>query len=202
MGARCLAAILILAILGCGSSRPEVYMATTNGQAVIGKLAWEVTEPLTGQTLSSGDREIFLQEVQIETLSADGRTIMTKKIPLGGHFYMAMAEAPSKDRSEKMAGFGLTAGRDDERAFSWEWFVPDSETHAVKLQETGELVITTAQVGSKWEVVRTEFLTDTSLRVMRMTEGAAPFQATWRIAIRKGSSITWPSLVNGVVVAN
>ncbi len=86
--------------------------------------------------------------------------------------------------------------RNDKFTFSWEWFIVDSESHATKLQEIGELAITVSRVGPGWEVTRTEFLSDVSFRVIPFPKGD-PKNPTWRVKIFKGSIITWPSIVKG-----
>ena len=51
-----------------------------------------------------------------------------------------------------------------------------------------------------WQIVRTEFFTDVSLRVKRM-DGSSPTEFDWRVLIRRGSWVEWPILKNGCVIA-
>ncbi|MGI8924144.1 MAG: hypothetical protein ACR2HJ_08935 [Fimbriimonadales bacterium] len=73
----------------------------------------------------------------------------------------------------------------------------------MKLQESGELGIVMANSGGASEMIRTEFLTDISIRVARFPKDLVEmYIADWRVRIAKGSVVTWPSLINGKVLAN
>jgi beta-lactamase regulating signal transducer with metallopeptidase domain len=119
--------------------------------------------------------------------------LMDKRIKLTDEFDIGMAEFPTTNYEDKV-GFSITAKRTDIQCFSWEWFTIRDGNRAVKLQEgSGELGIDLREVNGAWEVTRTEFLTDISLRILRLgvdQPGSPPY---WRIKIFKGSSITWPS---------
>lgn len=184
-------------LAGCqAAAPPPAVVAPTAPEQVIGSLQWEITDAESEKVLGQGRRDIQLGEVAFLE-----RKFIFKRIVLSDHFYLNMAESPSPSLKEKK-GFGLTLGRDDNnQIFSWEWFVVNYEDHAYKLQEDGSLRIKMAQVGSGWEVTRTEFLSDVSLRAVVSPDGRAD-RPTWRVRILKGSTIRWPSMVNGVPTAN
>jgi hypothetical protein len=189
---------MVFLLAGGCSAVPPVKPAPvrTDPEQVIGSLQWEISEGATDKILGKGQKQILLQDVQFTVAS-----LTLKKVSLDQHFFLGMAESPSKNLAEKK-GFGLTIGRDDlEKVFSWEWFVVNYEDHAYKLQENGSLRIKMAQVGPGWEVTRTEFLSDVSLRAMIAEEGG-PDNPKWRVRILKGSFIRWPSLLDGRAVAN
>jgi hypothetical protein len=187
---------IAILLTGCSAIAPEKQPPDTNPKQVIGKLKWEITEGATEKVLGRGEREILLQEVVFKE-----QKLISKQIPLSDHFILSMAESPSPSKAEKK-GFGLTVTRDDvEKCFSWDWFIVNYEDHAYKLQEAGSLRIKLAQVGSGWEVTRTEFLDDASLRTFIVGE-SIPDKPTWRVKIFKGSFVRWPSRVNGTVVPN
>ena len=186
---------MFLLAAGCQAAPPEKPLPTELEQ-VIGSLQWEITEVATNKTLGKGQKQVLLKDVEFTESN-----LTLKKIPLDQHFILGLAESPSKIQAEKK-GFALTIGRDDvEKVFSWEWFVVNYEDHAYKLQEEGSLRIKIVQVGSGWEVSRTEFLSDASLRALVAGEDR-PEQPRWRVRILKGSFVRWPSWVNGRAVAN
>ena len=76
-----------------------------------------------------------------------------------------------------------------------------TDHRAAKIQESGELGIDVLPVGSEWEITRTEFLTDISFRVARLSIDP-PELPSWRVFVLKGSTIAWPSLINGEVVSH
>jgi TonB family protein len=176
---------------------PGAVVATADGDRVIGTLKWEIREEGTGQVLARGDGPVHLKDVAVR---GAGRQT-PKTIQLTKEFIIELAEAPSASIPEK-TGFGLVARNTDIQSFSWEWFTIQDSRNAIKLQESGQLAIELKQVGTGWEVTKTEFMTDVSLRIIRMgtdPPGSPPY---WRINISKGSSITWPSIVSGKVVPN
>lgn len=90
----------------------------------------------------------------------------------------------------------------EEKCSCWEWFNVKSETHAKKLQETGDVEIKLGAIGEHWEVEYTGFLTDISFRIDRKkSEIPASELPKWRLNIRQGSYIKWPVLVNEEVVS-
>jgi hypothetical protein len=126
---------------------------------------------------------------------------MPKTIQLTNEFAIEMAEFPVANVTEKQ-GFGINGRTTDIQSFSWEWFNVQDSKNAAKLQESGQLGIELKQVGTNWEITRTDFNTDVSLRIMRMGTDPPGSPPRWRINISKGSTITWPSIANGKVVPN
>ena len=190
--------MVVLLSGGCRGESPEKPAAAeTDPEQIIGSLKWEITEASTGKIIEAGDRQIRLKEVVFSV----GK-LTEKRIALGNHFLLGMAESPARSQADKK-GFGLIFIRDDrDKLFSWEWFTVNYEDHAFKLQEAGSLRIKIAQVGAGWEVTRTECLSDISLRAFELVEERMPEQPTWRARIFEGSFVRWPSLVEGRVVAN
>jgi hypothetical protein len=118
------------------------------------------------------------------------------------HFSTAVhTEFPAPSSADKK-GFGFTVKCADLPCRSWKWFSVQDGKKGYKSQEGGALGIDVEQVGSNWEITRTQFTTDVSLRVYQVgldPVGSAP---RWRINISKGSTIKWPSMVNGQSVPN
>lgn len=200
---------LSLAILGLALPSLEVqkkfdkmYVAKQNSGKVIGSIGWEITEPSSGKVLGHGNRQIRLREVAIAVVGKlSGQELMTKRVLLSNHFVLELAGSTALSR-DQVLGFALNADRDDRQAFAWDWFTVDRPTHATKLQETGEVAIKISKVGQLWDITRTKFLTEVSLRVSRFDASTDPLDPTWRVKISKGSWLDWPSLVGGRVVAN
>lgn len=197
--------ILALICMIWGNTRAVAIQSTTGvdpselNTEQVGWLTWEISEEESGRILASGDGPIHLNDVSIRP--SPGRGLIDKRVKLTDEFDIGMAEFPTNTMSEKV-GFGITARRTDTVSFSWEWFVIRDANRAVKLQEGGELGIDLKEVNGAWEIARTEFLTDVSLRILRMgvdPPGSPPY---WRVKIFKGSRITWPSTINGEIVPN
>ncbi len=209
--------ILILALLCVtwGSTKAVAIKGDSpvDPNTKIGWLKWEAIECSSGTILASGEGPLFLRDLHvterpivslpnlpIPSTMKDTRQV-SKRVKLSDEFDFGMAEYPTTLPGQK-SGFGITAARTGTPSFSWEWFTVRNIDYAVKLQEKGDLGIELKEVNGAWEVTRTEFLTDVSLRIIRMSldpPGSPPY---WRIKIFAGSKITWPSLVNGEVVLN
>jgi len=176
-------------------------IAAIDGDKVIGWLKWEIREEATGKILAIGDGPVHLKDVEIdEGRTANGR-ITPKTIRLTDEFTIRMSESPVANVSDKTV-FGISAQRTDIPTFSFEGFILRDSKHAIKKPEGEELGIDLRQVNGDWEITRTEFLTDVSLRITRLNvdpPGSPPY---WRIKISKGSTITWPSITNGKVTPN
>ncbi len=167
---------------------------------VIGHLDWEIIDCEHGETISTGSRPILARDITIvRQLYRDGSTTFDKRIDVDQGFYVALAEFPEAS-ADDVSGFGLMSGRGD-GDFSWEWFDVDDVSHARKLQESGELRISHVRVGTRWELGQTEFETDVSLRVFDDGSGISQYRPRWRIRVRKGSHIQWPSVTDDMVVA-
>ena len=187
--------VLICLHLGCAKT---VKVRTHGDQAAIGTLKWEIHEVASRKRIASGDGPVYLKDVSLAQLSGRPTRMINKCIRLTREFEIAMAESPSAASGEKV-GFGIVARRSDIPSFSWEWFNLDGNHRAVKLQEWGELGIDMKKVGDAWEITRTEFKTDIPLCIIRSGLDT-PTSPYWRINILKGSTITWPSLVDGKIV--
>jgi hypothetical protein len=97
-------------------------------------------------------------------------------------------------------GFALVGRRTDIPSFSWDWFHVDRPDHAIKIQESGELMFDVEQVAGYFEVRRTEFLTDVSVRIATMGKRVPKDEPSWRLNIAQGSYMRWPTVVDGNVV--
>ncbi|MCH7903172.1 MAG: hypothetical protein IH944_01240 [Armatimonadetes bacterium] len=189
----------------------------------IGHLAWVATDK-THEVIDEGEKDVVLADVEITVcgnfldvlkvpclpkLARGHRVQHSKMIELSDQFSFGTSGGASEVRAES-SGFGFTARRlIHEDTGSWEWFNIDGSEHATKHQETGEVAMKIEKVGKVWEVVRTEFLTDVSIRIARM--GVEAFKLSnkgfgiefdWRVRILKGSVVLWPSLIDGETVAN
>jgi hypothetical protein len=178
------------------------YKALVELDRVIGHVAWEVTEVTSGSTLGRGKRDVVMGDVTISELRggllSPVKLIWSKAVVLEGPFAFALSVAPKRDPSR---GFALSAQKSDEKGwFSWDSFRVDREGHAVKFQESGELGFSTGRTESGTDIIRTEFLTDVSLRLGRLKEGPRNFRL--RVRILAGSIVYWPSLVHDVVLPN
>ncbi len=178
------------------------FKAEVGRTEIIGSLDWTITECATGTILAQGRTEPALGEVSINTLEGPDGILAMKQFPLTDGFTFGVSTGLTDNMG--LIGFALVARRTDERSFCWEWFNVDNERHAKKIQETGELAVVTDNPNGQWQIVRTEFLTDVSIRVMQRQEDGSgedgpDMTPTWRVLVRRGSWVNWPSLVNGVV---
>lgn len=181
-----------------GLSHPTAKMPvkTTDDDTSIGQVAWEITEPSTGNVVSTGERTVKMTDVQvIEGRSGD---YLEQRLPLSDGFYLKLN---SGRNNEPFSGFGITAGKEDEITFSWEWFNVVKPGIARKLQETGELEFDSMQIGSNHEITRLRFATDISLRVMKQenTDVGGFEKPDWRVKILENSEIKWPTIAGGKV---
>ncbi|MEZ0326252.1 MAG: hypothetical protein ACAH95_10125 [Fimbriimonas sp.] len=180
-----------------GVGKPKVYVATENRDARIGRLIW-VAKDRAGKVLGKGNRWLTLKDVKVEVSDGAMGKLVSKNIVVGSHFKLDFASFPERSVAE-VVGFGLTATRDDVDTFCWEWFNVDSPTKATKLQERGELGILIDKVEGGYDVLRTNFLSDISMRIQKSADGAGA-DPRWRLNILKGSRIDWPKLAHGKVL--
>ncbi len=162
------------------------------GDGALGNVHWAVIETVTGKEVANGALVVGVEDVQVdEHRTAENLTYYRKCIRLSGPYRFAIDEHPDK-RPEDLKGFGLTGINDEVQTYSWEWFNVTCPTEATKLQEEGKIAIAVSHSPVGYEVTRTEFLTDVSLRLTRFF-GDPTQEPFWRIAIRKGSWIEWPA---------
>jgi hypothetical protein len=172
---------------------------TSDSTQKIGQLDWEIVECASGTTVAAGNGPVLAKDIVIsEDKDLGGSVSFDKCLHLDKGFSITMAEFPEASRAD-VTGFGITADRDGEETFSWEWFDVDRESHAVKRQESGDLEFSVANVGQRWEVARTTFASDVSLRI-DPRGGAWRNKPTWRIKVRKGSYVIWPAVLDGRVI--
>lgn len=170
---------------------------TSSGSMVIGKVAWEITETSTGKVLGDGAREI--RESEVVVIPGKDEDYLEQRIPLSEGFYLKLNAGRD---AEQFTGFGMGAGREDIATFCWEWFNVDGRNRALKLQEKGALEFEEMQIGSTWEITRTRFVTDVTMRVADWARQKSPRDPeTWRVKILKDSDITWPTIVGKKVMS-
>lgn len=161
------------------------------GEGALGCLHWSVIETATGDILGSGRNGLDADDIELtEHRTAENLVYFRKRICLTGPFHFSIDEHPGRTR-EEVQGFGLRAVKEDHNTFSWEWFTIDGPDGATKLQEDGKLRIQIEQAARGWEVLRTDFLTDVSLRITRF-DGDPSKEPSWRVTIHRDSWIAWP----------
>lgn len=160
---------------------------TADDPTTVGNLSWEIAEESTKKVLGTGTREILASDVQV---IADSE-YLEQRIPLSDGFYLKL-NAGREDKP--FIGFGMAAGRDYQQTFCWEWFNVAGPNRAVKLQEKGELEFESEKLGKNYEVTKTKFLTDISMRVADFEKSPKPGEFDWRVKIMKGSEVEWPTV--------
>jgi hypothetical protein len=192
----------------------KTYRSQSN--EVLGEVEWYLEDCETKEILESGKRAITADEVLIhwqwqnpthwllkifKALFVSRYGMYRKQVQLGDKSILEMCEFPKKRRAA-IRGFGMSAKTENTCGeFCWEWFEIKSSTEAKKLQETGELTIRFEEVKSRWEVVHTDFLSDISFRISPCTtEKPKPENPKWRLNIRQGSYLNWPSVSDGQVI--
>jgi hypothetical protein len=112
-----------------------------------------------------------------------------------------MAERVTEWKAGK-TNLTFTVRHSDYQTLSYESFRIETPTRAARPQKPGELGIELSEVAPRrWEVTRTEFLTDIAIDVSHsaMIPRGSPY---WRVVVLKGSNIAWPLLINGKTIAN
>ena len=140
--------------------------------------------------MGRGRKQIVPSDIGVERIDGNSGSMQILNLELSDSFVFGLARSVAP--REELTGFGFTAKKTDAPTFSWEWFRIEKPGEAVKLQEKGRLALEVIQNQDTAEVVRTEFLTDVSLRIMRFP-WVIPFYPHYRISILEGSWIRWPS---------
>lgn len=157
----------------------------------LGVVDWSVIETVSGTEVGGGRLEIGVGDVSVdEHRNSDNLLYYRKRIKLFGPFSFAIDEHPTKSPGE-LKGFGFKGEKEDHQTFSWEWFNIVGDSQAENLQKDGRVAIEICQFDRGWEVARTEFLTDVSLRITRF-DGDPSLEPFWRVLIKQGSWIAWP----------
>jgi hypothetical protein len=159
-------------------------------EKIAGKINWIAREAATGKTIDSGAMMIHVRDIKVER-KGNEIPFFSKRIDLNRDFYFEKTEFPVTALND-LEGFGLVIEHRSLRTFCWEWFN----------QETGELTFDAKKVGSRWEISRTDFLTDVTFRVKLYETDGYESDPKWRITILKGSYVNWPSLVGDTVIPN
>jgi hypothetical protein len=192
--------------------------------AGIGRLIWNIHDIELDRFVIEGNSVIQVQDIEIYVLppqdakanpfdSKPNVPITRKFCPLNDLFSFGIAHAlsPHTDlpSDTELTGFALLSGHAREDVASWGWFDIDGPGHAIKRQETGELAIEVAEIGGSWDIIRTELLSDISIRLIpfglagvKLEGMSINLKPSWRLNIAKGSVIHWPSLVNGQPTLN
>lgn len=163
------------------------------GSEALGSIDWAIVDTESGKEIETGHLDLSDSDISVnEHLTAENVTYFRKSIALVGPFSFAIDEHPGRTADE-VKGFLFKGERNDAQAFSSEWFNVTSPTEATKLQEEGKVGIEIGQGPHGWEVTRTEFQTDVTLRITRF-DGDPYKEPSIRIRIRKGSWIAWPTV--------
>lgn len=191
---------ILMAMSGCAVNSPGKRVIRSDSQQRVGVLKFQIVECASGAIVYQGTREVLARDVAIkQTRGLFGEICFDKRIDLDQTFYIELDDCAAKTR-EDIDGFSLSPGRIGERS-SWEWFEADRESRAVKLQESGELTFIPVTLGSTWEVGRIEVKKEVSLRVFGWDPTAVMRNdPSWRIQLKEGSYIEWPSAAKGVAV--
>jgi hypothetical protein len=192
---------VLMAMSGCSSRRPSGNrVIRSDSQQRVGMLTLQIVECASGEVLYQGTREVLARDVAItQRKGLDGRVCFAKRIDLDQSFYIEMAECAAASR-EAIGGFSLAPGRIGHNS-GWEWFDVSRDFHAVKRQESGELTFIPVRLNSTWEVGRIEVKKELSLRVFGLNPLATLRNAPrWRIQVKEGSYVEWPSAADGVAV--
>lgn len=192
----------------------KIYRSKDKG--IVGEIGWELEDCETGEIIETGKRLITAEEVEIEWhLQAPTNWLLrtlknfflskfgfyNKTIQLGERSFLVMSEFPKK-RKAGIRGFGMSAATEKERrSFCWEWFEVKNASKAIKLQESGELSISSEDVDSRWEITSTYFDSDVSFRISPYsTEKSKQTEPKWRLEIHQGSYVNWPYISNEKVI--
>ena len=163
------------------------------GSEALGRVDWAVVDTESGREIESGVLDLVEENIAVnDHLNSDNLVYYRKSIALTGPFSFSIDEHPGRTSGE-LKGFLFKGERSDAQAFSSEWFNVTGPNEATKLQEPGKLAIEIGQGAHGWEVVRTEFETDVSLRICRF-DGDPYKEPSIRITIRKGSWVAWPTV--------
>lgn len=199
----CLSIGISLLVPGCNPRQGEYKY--TNPDRIIGSLSWEIVEAATKQTLDKKFISVRVKDVKISEDVSLGKSReephFQKSVLLNQDFYFSIHEFPETSINNR-GGFGLTISRRDPVTFCWEWFdiEIDNDRYATKLQGTGKLMYRTRD-GRK-EITLIEFVSDVTFRVSIVSSDSPQDNPKWLVTIFKGSRITWPSLVEGIIVPN
>jgi hypothetical protein len=172
----------------------------SDSQQRIGVLILQIVDGDSGAVLSQSTRQVLARDVSVrEKKGLLGSRCFSKRIELDQGFYVQLFDCGAATR-EEIDGFGFTPGRSGHN-FSWEWFDVTSNNHAVKRQESGELTFMPVWTGSTWELGRIEVKKEISLRVFGLNPVSTFRNApSWRIQVKEGSYVEWPSAIDGVAV--
>jgi hypothetical protein len=157
-----------------------------------GKIKWAIYDNKKSTLVAQGEKVLNNRDFEMIKVTPQQ---YSKRILLSSPFYFALSET-GRDKTTTKSGFGLTAGRIDQKLFSWEWFTIDRPGHAVKLQEKSELNFTTRRTSFGTEFDRIDFPVDVSLRSFNRSE-LLPLNPEFRINILKGSWVRWPEVARG-----
>jgi hypothetical protein len=193
--------LLIAALSGCGLQRVKY----SEPEKIAGQINWVVREGDTGNYIDSGTMTVLVRDVKVQKvigIDIDKTPFFEKRVDLNKDFYFVLPEFSFDAPPDDKEGFALSIIDRDLDTFCWELFDVDGNRHAIKRQETGELAFDTKKIGAKWEISRTEFLTDVEFRLRIHDSNGKPESLKWRVTIQKGSYMNWPSLVSDTISLN
>jgi hypothetical protein len=177
-------------------------------EKLVGKLNWVIREAVTGKTIDNGAFDIHLRDITVKGVYDRGVSLFSpriepkhfaKEIKLNRDFYLSKLEFPRAERNFG-EGVGLSVENRKFATTGHEFFKFDGEHHATKAEESGDIAFDMKKINSRWEMARTEFLSDVTFRVNLIGQGDIQENfPKWRVTILKGSYVNWPSLVGDTV---
>jgi hypothetical protein len=173
--------------------------AAANPEAIVGSISWIIYEAFSGNVIDRGGGAVRARDILLEERGVAPNLSLRKSIALNDRFSLTMSEEATEWRNGKTS-FTFTARHADYQTSSYANFRIQSPDLAERPPSQTAIAIT--EVASRrWEVTRTEFLSDLAIDVTHsaMVPRGSPY---WRVVILKGSNITWPSLINGRTVGN
>jgi hypothetical protein len=173
-------------------------------EKIAGQINWIVREGDTGNNIDSGKMTVLVRDVKVKKVVGiiDKMPFFEKRVDLNKDFYFVLPEFTFDAPPDDKESFALSIEDRDPDTFCYELFNIDGNRHAIKLKEAGELAFDTKKIGAKWEISRTEFLTDVEFRLSVYDSNGKPVNQKWRVTIQKGSYMNWPSLVNDTISLN
>lgn len=148
---------------------------------------YDFTDNEKGKLVSKGVKDYKVSEVVSleKTSKKSGEVWWKKTLWLDNGYGIGV----SIHRDMEIRGFGLTGElscKIARCAFSWEWFKKGGDNIFNKLQESGQIKISTRKINEKNEISKIHFLSDISLRVQSLKKIGV---VTHRILIKKGSEL-------------
>jgi hypothetical protein len=160
-----------------------------------GLVRWQILEQGLERPIEAGETVLEISDIAVEQVRGqDERELIVRRIALGSGTSVILAQTPEMERA-RVRGFGLSASRTGAQTFGWDWFHVEADGRAKKIQEEGVLEVELEETRRGWQIGRTVFLTDVSLRIfgdgLMGLAGVMSNRPRWRVQIERGSSVRW-----------